>query len=49
MALPLKTDRDNKFFHSLIKYLSYYVLDIGNSILNEIGNKNSTFPGISFV
>lgn len=36
MVLPLKPDRDKKFFDSLIKYLSYYALDTGNSTLNKI-------------
>ena len=36
MVLALKSNRDTKFFHSLIKYLSYNALDFGCSILKKI-------------
>ena len=36
MVLPLKSNRDTKFFHSLIKYVSYDALDFGRSILKKI-------------
>ena len=36
MVLPLQFNRDTKFFHSLIKYLSYDALDFGRSTLKKI-------------
>lgn len=46
MVLPLKPDKDKKFFDSLIKYLSYYALD---RELNTEQDKYSTVLGVSFV